>query len=290
MSLACSSAHKSLDSPISHKTLYGIEHPLTKGKQKTKTKHKKVKPSSSRSEATSVVSSVSSTSNPKKKGKGFKSTKSTAGSIADSEEKILPTRHQKSLAVSIKSPSSHSRVDTDSPKSSVKMRKPPTAVAKSFSTGAVSAKTLAAHNPPKSHVNGEQMHKNHSATFGVKLSASNLTGSNCSQRLATSDKVAMSTSLLKSSESELKSTFNGPTINVCLKRKVAGINLPPHIHTPRRAFESVAERTGKGGPLTISDIAAGLAKFQYRNVIVMSGAGISTGSGIPDFRCVSNAT
>ena len=290
MSLACSSSRKSLDSPISHKALYGIEHPLTKGKRKAKTKHKKAKPSISRSETTSIVSSASSTSNPKKKGK---STKSTAGSIADSEEKILPAQHQKSLTVSIKSPSSHSslaRVDTDSPKSSQKMRKPATAVAKSFSTAAVSAKTLLAHNPPKSHVNGKRMHKDHSVTFGVKPSASipsNLTGSNCS-RLATSDKVAMSTSLLKSSESELKSAFNGST--VCLNRKVAGVSLPPHIHTPRRAFESVAERRGKGGPLTISDIVAGLARFQYRNVIVMSGAGISTASGIPDFRCVSTAT
>ena len=290
MSLACSSFHKSLDSPISHKALYGIEHPLTKGKRKAKTKHKKAKPSISRSETTSIVSSASSTSSPEKKGKP---TKSTAGSITDSKEKTLPAQHQKSLTVSIKSPSSHStlaRVDTDSPKSSLKMRKPATAVAKSFSTARVSAKTLLAHNPPKNHVNGKRMHKDHSVTFGVKSSAStpsNLTGSNCSQRLATSDKVAMSTSLLKSSESELKSAFNGST--VCLNRKVAGVNLPPHIHTPRRAFESVAERRGKG-PLTISDIVAGLARFQYRNVIVMSGAGISTASGIPDFRYVSNAT
>lgn len=287
MSLPCSASHKSLDSPISHKALYGTEHPLAKGKRKTKSKHKKT--SLSQRETTSVVDS---SSNPKRERKGAKSTKSAAGSITCSEKKFLPTQHQTLLTVSIKSPSSHStlaRVDADSPKSSLKMRKPATAVVKSFSTAAVSAKTLLAHNPSKSRVNGKGMHKDHSVTFGVKSSAStlsNLTGSKCSQHLSTSDKVATSTSLLKSSGSELKSAIVGSTRNVCLNRKVTGVNLPPHILTPRRAFESAAERRGKGGPLTISDIAAGLARFQYRNVIVMSGAGISTASGIPDFRCV----
>ena len=35
---------------------------------------------------------------------------------------------------------------------------------------------------------------------------------------------------------------------------------------------------------TIEDLAKGLAKMQYKKIIVMSGAGISTASGIPDFR------
>ena len=296
MSSPCSASHKSLDSPISHKALYGIEHPLAKGNRKTKSKHKRTtcrpKPVLSQKETSSIVDSVSSTSNPKRERKGAKSANSTAGSVTYSEKKFVSVQHPTSLTVSIKSPSSHStlaQVDTDSPKSSLKMRKPATAVAKSFSTAAVSAKTLLAQNPSKSRANGKGMHKDHSVTFGVKSStstSSNLTGSKCSQRLSTSDRVATSTSLLKSSGSELKPAIVGSTHNVCLNRKVTGVNLPPHILTPRRAFESVAERRGKGGPLTISDIAAGLARFQYRNVIVMSGAGISTASGIPDFRCV----
>ena len=39
-----------------------------------------------------------------------------------------------------------------------------------------------------------------------------------------------------------------------------------------------------GDTFTVEDLAKGLVKMQYKKVIVMSGAGISTTSGIPDFR------
>lgn len=47
---------------------------------------------------------------------------------------------------------------------------------------------------------------------------------------------------------------------------------------PHRAYHR------RGGACAIEDIARGLAHSKYRNVIVMSGAGTSTHSGIPDFR------
>lgn len=61
----------------------------------------------------------------------------------------------------------------------------------------------------------------------------------------------------------------------------------PHMRVPRRAFESASGGRGcrkTGCPLTVSDVAQGLARRDYRRVVVMSGAGISTASGIPDFR------
>lgn len=39
--------------------------------------------------------------------------------------------------------------------------------------------------------------------------------------------------------------------------------------------------------LTLKDIAKNIRESQYKRVVVMAGAGISTPSGIPDFRYMS---
>ena len=281
MSVACSFSQKSLDSPLSHQELYGVEHPLAKRKPKT---HRKTKSSSS-GKLTAAASSASSSSKHRRKGKRCKSTLSTV-EPAMCTQPTSPVKPQKSLTVPVARPP-----DRTPPYSlahnSLKIRRSLT-VTKSSSvvkSSSVAKSSSAAGIPMKMHdvngrVDGQWKAKDHSPTFGVKPSASTpsrLTGSQCSTTGATSLG-------LSSSEDNLRLATMSSSINVLMKRKLTSVSLPPYMRMPRRAFESVAERKGKGRPLTISDVATGLAQLQYRHVIVMSGAGISTSSGIPDFR------
>ena len=116
--------------------------------------------------------------------------------------------------------------------------------------------------------------------------------------------LAQSTSSMSTSEvllnfsRDLKKSGNVDcSAKVRLNKTTVNANLPPHMHLPSRAFGDSGDRgdigrsvkgspkgTAKGKSLTIEDVGMGLGKMQYRNVIVMSGAGVSTTSGIPDFR------
>lgn len=278
MSVACSFSQKSLDSPLSHKELYGVEHPLSKAKPKVRKIHGKAKSSSS-GKLSTTVSSASSSSKRKKKRKRIKSIVEPTTCMHTTS----PVKHQKSLVAgpSAETPLfSLARVDTDSP-NSLKIRKSPTVTKPSSMIKCSSATGM----PTKTHdlkgrVNGQWKTKDQSPTFGVKPSASTPSKLPGSHYLTTGAKSLG----LSSSEDNLRSAITSSSINLPMNRKVTGVSLPPYMRMPRRAFESIAEKKGKGGPLTISDVATGLAKMQYRHVIVMSGAGISTPSGIPDFR------
>jgi len=278
MSVACSFSQKSLDSPLSHKELYGVEHPLSKAKPKAKKIHRKTKSSSS-GKLSTTVSSASSSSKHKKKRKRIKSTVEPTTCT----QTTSPVKHQKSIVAGPPAETllfSLARVDTDSP-NSLKIRKSPTVTKPSSMIKCSSATGM----PTKTHdlkgrVNGQWKTKDQSPTFGVKPSASTPSKLPGSHYLTTG-----ATSLgLSSSDDNLRSAIASSSINLPMNRKVTSVSLPPYMRMPRRAFESIAEKKEKAGPLTISDVATGLAKMQYRHVIVMSGAGISTPSGIPDFR------
>ena len=100
----------------------------------------------------------------------------------------------------------------------------------------------------------------------------------------------------RSREGGVASTVRGGSCEgrgVAMKGCDPRLTLPPHMRVRGLVFQANGKLQGRGtatstskgvGPLDLEAIGKGLGRMQYRNVIVMSGAGISTPCGIPDFR------
>ena len=260
MSVASSSSLKALESPFSHKDLYGTDHPVARGRRKSKSKHKK-KLTESKSSA-----SVSSTSRHKRK-----DAKSTTKPLKG------PKDHHGTVfsPISLPSPSCNlAEVDADSPNTlrlrrAHRIRSQPSPPSFSLS-------------PSKSsdHVIGERRRSD----AVVRKSTSTILTTTTSSRTPSALSSSISRLSLNSSEQNLKLGIVSSAVNVRFNRSLTNINLPPYMKVARRAFETEGKGRDKPTELTIADIARGLGCLEYRHVVVMSGAGISTSSGIPDFR------
>lgn len=278
-----------MESPFSHMEMYGCEHPASsRVRQNAKTASmggkdggKRVKPttvrsagsvpsSRSASDRSTVSTASSSNSKYKKKGSAMKTSIPSRNGIVrnGNETEIRITSASATLDTCM------TKIDHDSLKQG-QTRNGKWARSKNGAVGRQSS--LGSSGLPKSPSSG-------------------LTASKKTSLLAHSTST-MSTSevLLRFNKGLGKSGSIDGSANGRVNRTLK--NLSPHnnMRLPRRVFSTdskggrgqgspVNGRAKSGGPLTISDIGTGLGKMQYRNVIVMSGAGISTASGIPDFR------
>ena len=303
MALKSNSSHKALESPFSHLEMYGCEHPASSkvggGKHNAKAKSRKGTGSRSKTSVRSVSSVSSSRSSivstsSKHKNKGSSKSKSKASPKVPIQAKNGIIRKGNETETTVYTCTSKSttfdlaKVDHDSPI----LRKPGRTTCVSQLHPRNGAWTR-----PKIGVQSPSYDKKPSSTCPdpstVSRSPSSSSAASSRSLLAHSTST-MSTSevLLRFNKGSGKSGILNSSVNIQLNRTVQ--QNPPHLHLPRRAFDTDSRggRPGKGsskgtaksGPLTIEDVGMGLGKMQYRNVIVMSGAGISTTSGIPDFR------
>ena len=304
MALKISLSHKALESPFSHVEMYGCEHPSSSkvtasgGKQKSaksksgrgvgiKLKQSSAKSFSGASTYSTRSSTVSSTSSSKHKKKGTKTSPMVAKQIRNgiirnrnvTETTSAPERRSQGL---IKVDSPVLKPGRAARGSQLHQRNSVWKNSKTIVQGSIGTKSVL--EPP---------------TASKPLSSTGSSAVSSKSLLARSTSTMSTSEVLLSFNKDLrKSGTVDCSASVRLSGKVVqNINLPPHMHLPRRAFVDNEKKTppgrsfkgspkgtAKGGPLTIEDIGMGLGKMQYRNVIVMSGAGVSTASGIPDFR------
>lgn len=266
MALTCS--QMSLQSPFSHKDVYGVDHPTFGAlcvRKTTSVKHKSKK--SKKSTSSGKKSATSSTSI---KVRGHTKKKNSAGGSAKSNRTHEPTVHHHSSSVKprgVTSPAAVlARVDSPVQHSTV----PHFSSSRRTSVSRTPSETTAGYSSSK-----------------PRSTTSSSVTSRATTPLPTSD-ILLS---LNKSQDSLKSDILSSSINVGLKRasirSVQAAGCLPF----SRAFSDSPSRPGlktsrgrKGDPLTPENLAWGLGRLHYRNIIVMSGAGISTSSGIPDFR------
>ena len=295
MALKPSCSSKTMESPFSHVEMYGCEHPASsrvrqKGKATSKGGKdcgKRVKPTAIRS-ASSVPSSrlvsdrstVSSASSSSSKHKKKGSAKVSSKTAIPSKNGIIRNGNETEIRITSASATLDTctcvvKVDHDSP---LLRKQGQTRTWAHSKNGVVSA------IEKKSSIGSSALSESPSSSLTAPKKSL----------------LAQSTSTMSTSEVLRRFNKDSGSIdcsaNVRLNRTVKNVKVSPlNMRLPRRAFNTDSKdgrgqgspansRAKSGGPLTVNDIGMGLGKMQYRNVIVMSGAGISTASGIPDFR------
>ena len=299
MAVKLSSSHKALESPFSHVSMYGRDHPASskvaadteEPERRQKVKAGGVRAASNRSSRAStkpfsttsprrssaLSTATSSGTGKQKKGspKASKQTRNGSGRNGN-VPRTTPTSERSPVGGIV-------QVDHDSP------------VLRSGRSGR--AHQFQHRNGAWKHSKG--LGKKSSLNPSKAATKPSLSSASSNSAVASKSLLAQSTSTMSTSEVLLsfsrglkKSGNVDCSANVQLKKTTVNVHLPPHMHLPRRAFGDgdggkAVKGSSKGRPLTIDDIGMGLGKMQYRNVIVMSGAGVSTTSGIPDFRYIN---
>ena len=246
MSQSSSPLQRMVDSPFSHKELYGTSHPLEARK---KGKRRRVRRSSSTSCRKS--STLSDSSKAKKRA-------ARKGKLDEVDSTTTYRVARKTTSVILP------RVDYDSPK--VKDKKLPALASRSEMNPSIAASTSRSspHVSGLASCNGKRFPSDNHLPFRFNP----LQGCTCCQV----DKLSRNARLTRGLSTTTLPSGSGKPLPVARRWWV------------QRDF---SQKQGVHSHLlTVEDLARGLAKGQYQKIVVMSGAGISTSSGIPDFRYV----
>lgn len=310
MSLSSSSGHKVLESPFSHAQIYGVAHPAAPGGSHKPSGKRRGKASKSKRSGSVAERSGSSTLKKSKKKRIGK------GSSAPSVLPATKTHVHKAASFSL------AQVDSDPHSPPKKPLKNRSLTNGHFATvsGSISGHLSVNSSSAPANKGRGASRKPEAASTSGKLEAmptdkrrTPATGTITSllsfSRMSTSELVL---SMCSSPQERGMSAGGGATTttgggrggaswkpkNGRVQGGGAALTLPPHMRVPRQAFATTtatsASNSGSqgglvglrraGGALDVEELGRRLGRMAYRHVIVMSGAGISTPCGIPDFR------
>ena len=257
MSLSTSSSfHKIHESPFSHKAMYGSDHPygndpLKKPKGRDSVvKIKKICGKKLKRRKKSVSGKSISVSNSRNS--SVSSIRTSLVSTHSSSISTLP-----SVISTHSYPSSHqstlAKIDCDSPNS------------------------IRARSKNQSLLHGLKLPHKHSLVTTSSVKSINKT-----------DNLFLKLNPPSSSISSQSAISTPSTISLRLSRTHSSVSVHNGITRNPLGFCRGFTSRQNGDQFTIQDLACGLKRLQYKKIVVMSGAGISTTSGIPDFRYVSH--
>ncbi len=300
MSLSCSSGHKVLESPFSHAQFYGGEHPASRASSlpSVGTGRKKGKPSKHKKATRSSLTSVSQSAPTKLKNKKKRNSRTFSASI--------PVKNHSHNKTSTSAVPSLAQVDSDISASSSKHPLRTNHVnyhsTHTRTEARTTVKAQTAGSPSTAEPKARYQHPDNSVVAGNGREGQGAPRNTTVTSLLTYSKMSTSALLLSMSDAVrgargMAGTVRGGSCGgagggvVNRKCEPPRATLPPHMRVHRLVFQTHSKLRGQGvsgskeaGPLDLEAIGKGLGRLQYRNIIVMSGAGISTSSGIPDFR------
>ena len=264
MSLSTSSSfHKIHESPFSHKAMYGSDQPLG---------NNPLKKPKGRSSVVKIKKNCEKKLKRRKKsvsGKSVSVSNSRNSSVSSIRSSLVSSTHSSSISTLPSVISTHSyplshqstlpKIDSDSPKS------------------------IRARSKNQSSLHGLKLPSKHS----LVTPKHSLVTTSLAKSFNETDNFFLKLNPPSSSISSQSPISTPSTISLRLSRTHSAVSVHHGITRNPLGFRRGFTSRQNGDQFTVQDLACGLKRLQYKKIVVMSGAGISTTSGIPDFRYVS---
>ena len=266
-----SSFQRLLESPFSHSDMYGTRHHTYKTSSKKSRRESSVK-LKNKTQVFSQRTFIKSSGHKQRKSRHDKVTTPSGHKLSTTSKVSALSGHKLSTTSKVTTPSGH-KLSTTSKVTTPSGHKLSTT--STYSSTCPPSLVQVDCDSPNTTQQTKQFIQSCSMTGGPPLQSHSLAGI-----APTSNDLSTNRSLLKLITPPTNQSSTRSAINIRLSHTSASLGPSKPLRFRRDHYRGFKN----DDTFTVEDIAKGLAKMQYKKIIVMSGAGISTASGIPDFR------